>query len=85
MTEHRPSYYVKNNFLVTTSGMTFTPAFICTYLALGADNILFASDYPYENSNLAVKEMEAMPICDVDKNKIMYRNAENIFKKIKKI
>ena len=43
-----PLQYLKDNLLVTTSGNWYEPAFVCTLLALGADNILFAIDWPYE-------------------------------------
>ena len=74
----RPSQYVKENFLVTTSGMFWEPAFLCVYLALGADNILFAVDYPFEPSREAVQFMDGLSICDRDKEKIYHLNAESL-------
>jgi 2,3-dihydroxybenzoate decarboxylase len=74
----KPSEYIKNNFLMTFSGMFFTPAFICVYLALGADNILFASDYPFEPCEDATQFIEKVPICDIDKQKICYDNAHKL-------
>ena len=76
----KPSEYLKRNFTITTSGMFFQPALICSYLALGADNIAFAVDYPPENNNLAVEFINAAPICDSDKEKICHANAEALFK-----
>jgi 5-carboxyvanillate decarboxylase len=75
----RPSQYVKENFLVTTSGMFWEPAFLCVYLALGADNILFAVDYPFEPNSEAVRFMDGLSICDRDKEKIYHLNAESLF------
>jgi 5-carboxyvanillate decarboxylase len=72
----RPSQYVKDNFLLTTSGMFWEPAFLCVYLALGADNILFAVDYPFEPSKEATEFMDALSICDRDKEKVYHLNAE---------
>lgn len=76
----KPSHYIKNNFVVSFSGMFFLPAFLCVYLALGADNIVFASDYPFEDSKEAVQFIERAPICDSDKHKICHANAEKLFK-----
>ena len=76
----KPSEYLKSNFTVTTSGMFFTPALICTYLALGAGRMAFGVDYPLEDQNLAVRFMEAAPIGDSDKEKIGHANAEALFK-----
>lgn len=76
----KPSDYVKDNFVITTSGMFYLPAILCGYLALGADNILFASDYPFEESSHAADFMRGVPICDGDKEKIGYGNAEKLLK-----
>jgi 5-carboxyvanillate decarboxylase len=72
----KPSQYLRDNFVMTLSGNFFMPAFMCVYLALGADNILFGSDYPYENLKEAAQFAERLPICDSDKHKICYANAE---------
>jgi 5-carboxyvanillate decarboxylase len=76
----RPSECLQNNFTVTTSGMFFQPALLCCYLALGADRIGFAVDYPYEKSEEAVQFMKEAPISDIDKEKIFHLNAERLFK-----
>lgn len=73
-----PSQYFKNNFYVATSGMFYLPPLICAYLALGADRILFAVDYPYESNMKAVQFMDSAPICDDDKEKIYHGNAEKL-------
>jgi 2,3-dihydroxybenzoate decarboxylase len=75
-----PSQYFKDNFYVTTSGMFFQPALMCAYLALGADKILFAVDYPPESCNDAVQFIESMPISDIDKEKICHLNAEKLLR-----
>ncbi len=76
----KPSDYVKDNFMVTTSGMAFAPAFIATYLALGADRIAFGADYPFEDSKETVEALETIPICDADMEKVFHLNAEALFK-----
>jgi 2,3-dihydroxybenzoate decarboxylase len=75
-----PSEYIKNNFMITTSGMSALPAFLSTYLELGADRIMFSTDHPYENSEEAKSFIEQVPISDIDKAKIQHLNAEKIFK-----
>ncbi|MFH1650565.1 MAG: amidohydrolase family protein [Chloroflexota bacterium] len=76
----RPSDYIKRNFAITVSGMPFTPAFLCAYLALGAERIMFASDYPYGKTPRMVRFMEDAPICDEDREKILYANAARLLK-----
>ncbi len=78
--KRKASEYVKDNFLVATSGMFSQPALMCAYLALGADNILFAVDYPPESAIEAVKFMDAAPICPSDKEKMYHLNAEELFR-----
>jgi len=76
--QRKPSEYICDNFFITFSGMFFTPAFLCAYLALGADNILFASDYPYESLKDAIQFLNNLPISENDKLKICYMNAKKI-------
>jgi 2,3-dihydroxybenzoate decarboxylase len=78
--QKKPSEYIKNNFFITFSGMFFTPAFMCAYLGLGAENILFASDYPLEPLKDATEFLERLPISDSDKEKICYGNARTLLK-----
>jgi len=49
------------------------PAFMCAYLALGAEKILFATDYPFEKGKQAKGFVQRLPICDGDKNQDMPR------------
>ncbi len=74
----KPTDYIKTNFVMTTSGMFFEPAFLCVYLTLGADNIAFAVDYPFEDSKRAGQFIERIPICDKDKEKIGHLNTERL-------
>jgi len=75
-----PSEYVKDNFYVTTSGMYWPTVlqFVCS--AMGADRVLFATDYPHESTIDAVRALDATPISDDDKEKIYHLNAEKLFK-----
>ncbi|MGH9717763.1 MAG: amidohydrolase family protein [Candidatus Acidiferrales bacterium] len=75
----KPSEYFKQNFAITTSGMNWHPVLKFCIEAVGADNIMWAIDYPYQTSPDAVKFMNAAPISDVDKHKIFHKNAERIF------
>jgi 2,3-dihydroxybenzoate decarboxylase len=54
-------------------------AFLCAYLELGADHILFAVDAPLESNREAVQFMEGLPISDGDKEKVCHLNAEKLF------
>lgn len=75
-----PLEYLKENLLVTTSGNWYEPAFLCTLLALGADNILFAVDWPYEPNRTAMEFLKKISVSDLDREKIAHGNAERILK-----
>lgn len=72
--------YFKRNFYVTNSGVYYLPAFVCTYMVLGADHMAIGTDYPVENSKGAVEWTKSLPISDADKERICHITAETIFK-----
>ena len=47
--------------------------------ALGAENVLWAIDYPYQPTTPAVAFMDSAPISDADRHKIYHENAERVF------
>lgn len=75
-----PLQYLKDNLLVTTSGNWYEPAFVCTLLALGADNILFAIDWPYEPNAAGMDFLNRLSISDDDREKIAHLNAERLLR-----
>jgi predicted TIM-barrel fold metal-dependent hydrolase len=74
-----PSEYIKRNFAITTSGMNWAPVLRFCIEAVGADNIMFAIDYPYQSTEGAVRFLDEAEISDEDRRKIYHRNAERIF------
>ena len=75
-----PLEYLRDNLLVTTSGNWYEPAFLCTLLALGADNILFAVDWPYEPDKTGLEFLKKISISDADREKIAHLNAERVLR-----
>jgi 5-carboxyvanillate decarboxylase len=71
--------YFQRNFVITTSGVEDPLALEYSIKKIGADNVLWAIDYPYQPTAPAVAFMDAAPVSDVDKAKIYHRNAERIF------
>jgi predicted TIM-barrel fold metal-dependent hydrolase len=69
-----------NNFYVTTSGFFSNPAVLCCVMELGIDRILFAVDWPFVMNPPAVRWMEAVPLCDEDKAKILSGNAKRLLR-----
>lgn len=75
-----PSEYFRDNIVVTTSGMNFRLPLMMTVAALGADNVLFAGDWPFEVVGDAVAALDAMPLAEEDKEKLYHLNAKRVFK-----
>lgn len=75
-----PSEYFRRNFTITTSGVNWVPALQFCIGVLGADNIMWAVDYPYQETVEATRWLDEARISDEDKAKIFHRNAERIFK-----
>jgi len=75
-----PSEYLRHNVYVTTSGVCSTPPLVCTLMALGAEHILFGTDYPYEDMANATEFLRTAPIDDEDRAKISHRNAESMLR-----
>ena len=71
--------YLCENFYVTTGGNFNDQALICALLTIGADRILFSTDYPYEMMAPAARWIERAPTSENDRRKIAHRNASVLF------
>jgi 5-carboxyvanillate decarboxylase len=74
-----PSEYFRTNIAITTSGVNWHEALQFAHRTVGADNILFAIDYPYERTEDAVRFIRSAPLSAEDMSRIAHRNAERIF------
>ena len=71
--------YFRQNFHVTTSGHFCTQSLIHAILTLGADRVLFAVDYPFEDHAQAASWFDAAEIAEADRVKIGRANAVALF------
>ena len=67
--------YLSDNIGVTTSRNFNDQALIIALLAVGADRIMFASDYLYDMATDARRRIETAPTSEKDRRKICYDNA----------
>jgi 2,3-dihydroxybenzoate decarboxylase len=74
-----PSDYIKENILVTTSGMCSAEPLNCAIAALGHDRIMFAADYPFEQAEEAGHWMDNVALDDKVRADIAHANAEKHF------
>lgn len=72
--------YFNENFYLTTSGNFRTQTLIDAILEIGADRILFSTDWPFENIDHASDWFASASISEADRKKIGHTNAAKLFK-----
>jgi predicted TIM-barrel fold metal-dependent hydrolase len=72
--------YFNSNFYLTTSGNFRTQTLIDAVLEIGADRILFSTDWPFENVDHAADWFDVASISENDRRKIGRLNAVLLFK-----
>jgi 2,3-dihydroxybenzoate decarboxylase len=78
--ERRPSFFFRRNFVVTTSGVCDTLPVLHGLAALGADNVLFSVDYPYQDSRQAGDFLDRLAVSDAMREAIASGNARRLLK-----
>ncbi|HEY9531978.1 MAG TPA: amidohydrolase family protein [Burkholderiales bacterium] len=78
--KRRLGEYFQENFWLTTSGNFRTQTLIDAMLELGADRIMFSTDWPFENIDHAARWFDAAPISEADRLKIGRTNAAALFR-----
>ncbi|MEY3782493.1 MAG: hypothetical protein RIS97_671 [Pseudomonadota bacterium] len=76
----KPSDYLKENFVITNSGVAWEPAIKFTQSVIGVDRVMYAMDYPYQYAVDEVTVMDNMQMSDEDKKKFFQTNAQRVFK-----
>lgn len=74
------SQYIRDNIVITTSGACDSAPLLCSIEAIGADNVLFSTDYPFESALIASEFIEKAPISEDVRKKICYENAQRLLK-----
>lgn len=72
--------YFEENFYITVSGNYSTQALLCSLQVLGADRILFSTDWPFENVDYSAAWFDKVEISETDRQKIGRLNAQRLFK-----
>ncbi|PDT09888.1 gamma-resorcylate decarboxylase [Rhizobium sp. M1] len=77
--KRRIADYFNENFYITTSGNFRTQTLIDAMLEIGADRILFSTDWPFENIDHAADWFDTTTISEADRAKIGRTNAKLLF------
>jgi len=75
-----PSHYIRENIVVTLSGMFSAEPLNCTIAALGADRVMFSADYPFESIDEAGAFMDTVKLDEKTREDIAYNNAARLLK-----
>ena len=73
-----PSAVFRRNFYITTSGVCDDAALQCSIATLGPERIMFATDYPYEDIELAGRWIEQATIDPIAKTLICRNTARTL-------
>ena len=77
--QHPVSYYFQNNIWITTSGVAWEPAIKFCMEVLGPERVLYAMDYPYQQSYDEVAAYDRMQLPPEEKKMLMEDNARRVF------
>jgi 2,3-dihydroxybenzoate decarboxylase len=75
-----PSDYIRQNIVVTTSGMCSAEPLTCTISALGLDRVMFAADYPFETVAEAAHFIDSVALDETARQAIAFDNAARYFR-----
>lgn len=75
---HPISTYLRENIFYTLSGMTYYQTFLNLFLEVGADRIMFSTDYPFAHWDKVSSFLDQLPVSTADKEKIAHGNAERL-------
>jgi predicted TIM-barrel fold metal-dependent hydrolase len=78
--EHTVSHYFRNNIWITTSGVAWEPAIKFCMEQLGPERVLYAMDYPYQQSYDEVAAYDRMQLSPEHKKMLMEDNARAVFR-----
>lgn len=77
--ERRPSDYIRENIVVTLSGMFSREPLVCALEALGSDRVMFSADYPFESAKQAADFIEGVNLDEGVRAAVCHGNAARIF------
>jgi 2,3-dihydroxybenzoate decarboxylase len=75
-----PSFYIKRNIAITTSGVCSDISLRCALDALGTDRVMFSLDYPFEKPELAVQFIRQARLSETERTQVASENAKRIMR-----
>ena len=72
--------YIKDNIVVTVSGVYAAEPLRCAVDALGRDKVMFAADYPFEDAEEAGHFMDSVAVAEDLRADVAYNNAAKLLR-----
>ncbi len=76
----QPSFYIRRNIAITTSGVCSDVSLRCALDAMGPENVMFSIDYPFEKTPVAAAFIENARITETERQQVASGNAKRILK-----
>jgi 2,3-dihydroxybenzoate decarboxylase len=76
--KREPSEYIRDNIVVTVSGVYAAEPLRCALDALGRDKVMFAADYPFENAEGAGHFIDSVVLGEDERADVAYNNAARL-------
>ena len=73
-----PSAYFRRNVMITTSGVHDPAPLRAAIAVMGAERVMFATDYPFERAEDAVAALRNAPVTENERAMIGHRNAAKL-------
>jgi 2,3-dihydroxybenzoate decarboxylase len=75
-----PSFYIKRNIAITTSGVCSDVSLRCALDAMGTNRVMFSVDYPFEKPQLAVQFIREARVSEAERTQVASENARRIMR-----
>ena len=76
----QPSFYIRRNIAITTSGVCSDISLRCALDSMGANNVMFSVDYPFEKTAAAAEFIENARLTEAERTQVASGNAKRILK-----
>jgi 2,3-dihydroxybenzoate decarboxylase len=73
-----PSFYVRRNIAITTSGVCSDISLRCALDAMGTSRVMFSVDYPFEKTELATRFIREARLSEAERTQVACENAKRI-------
>lgn len=75
-----PSFYIKRNIAITTSGVCSDISLRCALDAMGTDRVMFSVDYPFEKPESAVRFIREARVSEAERIQVASENAKRLLR-----